>query len=213
MPDASSPRSTQDKLLDAAETLFAQRGYSGASIRAILSEAGFSGQIALVQYHFEHKLGLYRAVWQRALQAADGEMPTSPVAPAKPDDPPQLRLRAALGTFLATPAALGETARGQAMLAIMHQELADPAQAARGLVDQWLAPAAQRLQDDLREIFPGIAEPLLVQAVRLVFAAAQGLMTVESENWHPDITGKEPAFRLTLAVLAAGLMEVLEHPR
>lgn len=50
---------TQELLLSAAKKIFAERGYSGATVKDIASEAGVN--ISLISYHFKGKDGLYRA--------------------------------------------------------------------------------------------------------------------------------------------------------
>jgi AcrR family transcriptional regulator len=57
------PRTTRDKILDAAERLFARRGFYGVSIRDITAAAGVD--VALVNYHFGRKLELFGAVLER----------------------------------------------------------------------------------------------------------------------------------------------------
>jgi AcrR family transcriptional regulator len=56
-------RSTKDKLMDAAEKLFARRGFHGTSLREITAEAGVD--LALVNYHFGGKKRLLVAVVDR----------------------------------------------------------------------------------------------------------------------------------------------------
>lgn len=56
-------RPTKEKIMDAAEKLFARRGYHGASVRAITSAAGVD--LALVNYHFGSKQRLFSAVLER----------------------------------------------------------------------------------------------------------------------------------------------------
>lgn len=56
-------RTTRDKILDAAERLFARRGFYGVSIRDITTAAGVD--VALVNYHFGRKLELFAAVLER----------------------------------------------------------------------------------------------------------------------------------------------------
>ena len=51
-------------MLAAAERLFAERGYAGAAIREIASEAGVNG--AMIHYYFGNKDGLYFAVIENA---------------------------------------------------------------------------------------------------------------------------------------------------
>lgn len=54
---------TRNKILDIAEKLFAASGFDGVSMRQVGSEADVP--FALVTYHFESKLGLYKAVFAR----------------------------------------------------------------------------------------------------------------------------------------------------
>lgn len=56
-------RPTRDRILDAAEHLFAARGFHGCSIRDITGEAGVD--VALANYHFGSKQGLLEAVVMR----------------------------------------------------------------------------------------------------------------------------------------------------
>jgi AcrR family transcriptional regulator len=58
---------TTTKIIKAASRAFAQYGYEGASIRAIVAEADVNQ--AAVNYHFGSKEKLYRAVLQTALRA------------------------------------------------------------------------------------------------------------------------------------------------
>jgi AcrR family transcriptional regulator len=53
-------RTTKDKLMDAAEKLFARRGFHGTSLRDITAEAGVD--LALVNYHFGGKKQLLAEV-------------------------------------------------------------------------------------------------------------------------------------------------------
>src|SRR4051812_12600350 len=58
---APNPESTKQQLIAAAETLFAQRGIEGVSLREINGAAGQKNSTAL-QYHFVDRRGLVRAV-------------------------------------------------------------------------------------------------------------------------------------------------------
>ena len=60
---ARAKRTTKEKLLDAAEKLFARKGYHGTSLRQITREAGVD--LALVNYHFGGKEKLFEAVLER----------------------------------------------------------------------------------------------------------------------------------------------------
>jgi AcrR family transcriptional regulator len=61
-----APPDTRTQLLDAAERLFAERGYRGTSVRAITDLAG--ANLAAVGYHFGSKAELLAAVVRRVIE-------------------------------------------------------------------------------------------------------------------------------------------------
>jgi AcrR family transcriptional regulator len=60
---APDPRTTKERILDAAEELFSARGYYGVSLREITQAAGV--ELALANYHFGPKEELFRHVIAR----------------------------------------------------------------------------------------------------------------------------------------------------
>ena len=82
-------RTTKDKLMDAAEKLFARRGFYGSSLRDITTAAGVD--LALVNYHFGSKKQLLIAVIERRGavlneerlgRLADARLRAAPAAPS-----------------------------------------------------------------------------------------------------------------------------------
>lgn len=64
-----SAEETRERILDAAEHMFARRGYHGVSLRAITERAGVP--LALVGYHFDSKSGLFEALFERRMVAVN----------------------------------------------------------------------------------------------------------------------------------------------
>jgi len=58
---------TRERIMKAAERLFAERGYDATSIRAIVAKARVNQ--AAINYHFDGKDGLYREVLRTAFRA------------------------------------------------------------------------------------------------------------------------------------------------
>jgi AcrR family transcriptional regulator len=58
---------TRERIIKAAERLFAERGYDGTSVRAIVAKAHVNQ--AAINYHFDGKDGLYREVLRMAFRA------------------------------------------------------------------------------------------------------------------------------------------------
>ena len=61
----STEKGVQDRLLDAAEELFCEKGFAGTSVRDIAASAGCN--VAAVNYYFGGKDKLYEEVWRRHL--------------------------------------------------------------------------------------------------------------------------------------------------
>ncbi|MBK8971532.1 MAG: TetR family transcriptional regulator [Hahellaceae bacterium] len=84
---------TVDRILDAAELLFAERGFSETSLRQITSKAGVN--LAAVNYHFGSKNALIQAVFARFINPFTRILRERLEAGAKADTP--LTLEALLG--------------------------------------------------------------------------------------------------------------------
>jgi TetR/AcrR family transcriptional regulator, regulator of cefoperazone and chloramphenicol sensitivity len=85
-PIAAPADGTREKLLQAAERVFAEHGFYGATVREICLRAG--ANVAAVNYHFGDKLSLYTEVLRRFARTLDVER-----AIADPTVPPEELLR------------------------------------------------------------------------------------------------------------------------
>lgn len=65
VPVSIVPAETRDRILDAAERLFAEHGFDGTSLRQITDAAGVN--LAAVNYHFGSKEDLYAQVFLRRI--------------------------------------------------------------------------------------------------------------------------------------------------
>lgn len=66
MSDSQAPVNTRDRILDAAETLFAEHGLAGTAVRDIAGAVGLNP--ASLYNHFPSKLALYEAVLERSVK-------------------------------------------------------------------------------------------------------------------------------------------------
>jgi AcrR family transcriptional regulator len=62
----SDKHPTRERILDAAEALFAQRGFEGVSVRKIMSQA--DADVSLAYYHFKSKRDLFDQVMLRRVE-------------------------------------------------------------------------------------------------------------------------------------------------
>lgn len=110
---------TRDRILDAAEKLFADNGFSGTSLRAITGAAG--ANVAAVHYHFGSRDALLRAVFHRIVAPVNAERLRRF---AELGDPPELEdlLRA----FLAPPLdVFGSSDRGRILKRLVGRIFAE----------------------------------------------------------------------------------------
>ncbi len=116
---------TKKRLLDAAESEFAKKGFAGARLGAIATAA--AAQQALVHHYFGDKEGLYAAVLTRAVEATTSEgwdilqrIPTSPSRGRRAKGLELPTLRALIDAFVAS--MLRFFATHAALLSIVHHD-------------------------------------------------------------------------------------------
>ena len=92
---------TAESLLHAAQELFAERGYDGASIRAITARAG--ANLGAVTYHFGSKEALYHGVIQSKIQPVRDRLLAAAAEPGPALDRIESFLRAAFDYYASDP--------------------------------------------------------------------------------------------------------------
>jgi len=92
---SASQFSTKQRILGAAEALFAQHGFAGASLRQVTAAANVN--LAAVNYHFGSKDNLIEAVFRRRLDALNARRHA---ALAKVEATPEATLEDALDAFI-----------------------------------------------------------------------------------------------------------------
>ncbi|HTU44577.1 MAG TPA: CerR family C-terminal domain-containing protein [Bryobacteraceae bacterium] len=132
-----SARATKARLLEAAAEVFAEAGYQQAKIRQICARAG--ANIALVNYHFGDKLGLYTEVLQHSIKAGHADAIR---AALDQDGPPEDVLRALIKARMRG-MCRGDQADRQFRI-VMH-ELAQPTPAMERVINEVTRPIYNRM--------------------------------------------------------------------
>tara|TARA_R110002126_G_scaffold41590_3_gene120808 strand:+ start:28314 stop:28943 length:630 start_codon:yes stop_codon:yes gene_type:complete len=117
---ASTPSETKIRLLDAAETLFGEFGWAGASIREITAKADVN--LAAANYHFGGKEDLLLAVLERRTS----ELNRRRIERLDAVEAGTFDLRSVLEAFAAPVFDMARGERGHAFLRLMGRALADP---------------------------------------------------------------------------------------
>lgn len=143
---------TQQRLLDAAELVFAERGFKAASVREICKRA--RANIAAVNYYFGDKERLYIETVKYAHQACIAGLPMPDWGP---DVPPVQKLR----DFIQVMVLRMLRPQRPASLQLMMRELAAPTEACAVWVQEYIRPMAETLREILRDLLPGRSLPQL----------------------------------------------------
>jgi AcrR family transcriptional regulator len=138
---------TRERILKAAHTLFADLGYDGASVRAIVTKAKVNQ--AAINYHFAGKEGLYRAVLQIAFEALTRDALLD--ADALRSLPREEALQRFVRRQLAPLAARDELGR---YLQIFNWEALRPTQVFKAFVAEDTAPFMAQAADLIKRFLP-----------------------------------------------------------
>ncbi len=153
---------TRERILKAAERLFAERGYDGTSIRAIVARARVNQ--AAINYHFDGKEGLYREVLRAAFRGLTADQL------AHAGDAAGLPREDALAAFIRRQlrplSARDEASRH---LRIFNWETVRPTPVFRKLLGEEAAPFMGLTTDLVRRFLPQADQrTLLVAAIWLI---------------------------------------------
>ena len=195
--NGGSDKGVRDRLLDAAEELFCERGFEATSIRDIASSAGCN--IAAVNYYFGGKDKLYTEVWRRQLvQMRDARLNAIEHVMSESGGKPVLEdlLRSFANAFVGP--FMDET-RSRRFMNLMAREMIDQHVPVNLLVDELVKPTMGALRGALLKACPGLEEskiPLLI-----VFLAGQLMHVVHIKAMFEQVESTEmPAFDLNEAM-------------
>jgi AcrR family transcriptional regulator len=158
-------RATKERLLAAATALFAERGFHGTTARDIAQRAGVN--LAAGNYHYGSKKALYLQVLRRQFAeiradladrgASRAPSELSRLSDAAIVDLLRVRLRAMLDMLIGPPPGLHGT--------LMQREMTDPSEAMPVIVEEFIAPMVDELEEILAHLRPGLARASLRRCV------------------------------------------------
>jgi AcrR family transcriptional regulator len=176
---------TRDRLLDAAERLFAQKGYNAVSVREITKAAGTS--LAAVNYHFRSKKELYMEVFRQRWQK-QSERLRAPMLELKGRDDltPELVVRTIIKMFLETPVSDEERHRhGQ----LIMREMVSPTEVFEIMIEKQMRPFVEDVSQLLARAIglDAVTDRLRLCAISLM---AQGVYFNSTKPAVSRITGR-----------------------
>jgi AcrR family transcriptional regulator len=148
---------TEKRLIEAAGQVFAEVGFTEATVRAIVKRAGVKN-VAAVNYYFGDKEGLYRATLENAFRCRFDQQ-ALPVWPE--GTPPARKLRDLIRHVIEQMVVLQQPWQVQ----LLMREMLGPSGFACGMVRDFIGPLYQLLWSVLRELLP---RPVSEQKLHLI---------------------------------------------
>lgn len=158
--------STKERILNAAEALFAQRGFDGASLRQLTSAAGVN--LAAVNYHFGSKDKLVEQVFRRRLDALNTERLA---ALEKVSGAPGTRLEDVLAAFIRPALELSHDNGGSLFMRVLARAFAEHDDTLRTFLSENYGHVMRQFTAEFARLLPGLSKEELYWRIDLVTGA------------------------------------------
>jgi AcrR family transcriptional regulator len=155
---------TRERLLDAAERLFAENGFAATSVRDITATA--SSNVAAVNYHFGGKHNLYHEVFRRRMAA----MRDQRIASIRQVQGGANSLEGVLYAFAtAFLQPLVDRSSGRLLIELISREMLDPQLPRELFLAEVVGPVQEALAEAITKVTPGLdAGPAKLCVVSIV---------------------------------------------
>jgi len=163
-PDSTAR--TRERLLDAAERLFAERGFAATSVRDITD--GAEANLGAVNYYFRSKENLYTEVFaRRAGLLRDPIVAAAREAAAVARTDPHGAFRA-LGRALLAPHE--DRASSLVLLNLFAREIVESCLPSRLFVEEFFVPAIDAISGVVRQVRPDLRDAAVQACAHAFFA-------------------------------------------
>ena len=177
----------RQRLLDAAEQLFAEQGFEGASSREITALAGCN--VAAINYHFGGKEKLYRDVFRRRmLVLRDIRIKSINGIMTRRRQPTLEELLTAFARAFVEP--LVAESAGRCHMKLMIREMLDHRLPAGMFFEETISPVLSAMLDAVMKLCPAIGRVKAAQSIQSV--VAQLLHTVYGPQMLAHTASTEP---------------------
>jgi AcrR family transcriptional regulator len=200
-------KETQTRILDAAEELFMQHGFEGASMRMLTAKAGVN--LAAVNYHFGSKDALIEAVFRRRLDPMNLERVAELERRENEAEGRPLAADAIIRAFIGASLRMIEDTRsgGRTFTRLLGRAYTEPAKPIRQLIGRMYAPAMERFKAAFVRALPELPKDELVWRMHFMFGTLA--YTLAATDTVQLIAGAKPEDRYDARVLEDRLVAFL----
>jgi AcrR family transcriptional regulator len=166
---------TRERILGAAEELFARSGFDGVSMRDI----GAAAEVpyALVTYHFKSKLGVYQALFRRRQDLLTNQR-AEQLRALQLTGNRGADIRAIAAALVEPLIRIRDFPGGEDFARLIAREICDPRQSERGIMAEFLDPVAHAALDVMRQVAPEVSYARICWAFHL----ATGALAINNAN-------------------------------
>lgn len=206
---------TRERILDAAERLFAAHGFAGTSLRAVTREAEVN--LAAVHYHFGTKEDLLRAVLDRVVVPVNRERleRLGQLEAGSGDEPLSVEgiLEAFLAPTLRSIRDLGE--RGVIITRLLGRSYTEPIELVQRLAREQFGEVEQRFTEALGRALPHLPEAELHWRFKFIVGVLTFVMADAGRpgEYAADLSDVDGMAGRLVAFLAAGLQAPVSAPQ
>lgn len=196
--------STKDRILNAAEALFAEQGFSATSLREVTSRADVN--IAAVNYHFGSKENLVNEVFRRRMDEMSQARLTLLKA-AEAEQPGQIE--AILRAFIIPALGVSTERGGVAFIRVIARAYAEKNDSLRTFLSARYGHVLREFAKALAPCLPGISKEQLYWRLDFVIGALTYAMSdfgvIKRPSGISEATHRERATQELIAFAVAGL--------
>jgi len=204
MPVASASMPTKERILGAAEELFARHGFEGASLRQLTAAAGVN--LAAVNYHFGSKDRLIEEVFRRRLdQLNSRRMAALQDIAGEPDT----TIEDVLSAFIAPALELSHDGNGSLFMRVLARAFAEHDDTLRKFLSDNYGHVMRQFTAEFARLLPHLSKEELYWRVDLVTGALTHAMSgfgmIQRKSDVPEQRHREQTAEHLIRFAAAGL--------
>lgn len=203
----NSSGSTKERILAAAEVLFAQRGFDGASLRQLTAAAGVN--LAAVNYHFGSKDKLVEQVFRRRLDALNA---SRLAALSKVAGAADTTVEDVLDAYIRPALDLSHDGSGSLFMRVLARAFAEHDDTLRQFLSANYGHVMRQFTAEFARLLPQLSKPELYWRIDLVTGALTHAMSgfgmIQRKSDVSEHAHREQTVQHLIRFAAAGL----SHP-
>lgn len=200
----NSSASTKERILTAAEALFAQRGFEGASLRQLTAAAGVN--LAAVNYHFGSKDNLVEEVFKRRLDQLNARRLAALKQVA---GQPETTLEDVLAAFIRPALDLSHDGGGGLFMRVLARAFAEHDDSLRKFLSDNYGHVMRQFTGEFARLLPHLSKEELYWRIDLVTGALTHAMSgfgiIQRKSEVSETTHREQTAAHLIRFAVAGL--------